>query len=855
MNLLHMSFAGGAMILAIVLVRALALNRLPKRTFLVLWAVAVLRLLVPFTLTSILSVYTLVDRWTPAVEAAVPLKEVSPTPLPSYSGELGTTAAPFQTVPAEPVPAEEPEPPVLPAIWLAGFLICGMFFLTAYIRCCQEFRSALPVEAPEARQWLSGHPLRRKLILRQWDRAAAPLTYGIFRPVILLPADMDWSDTARMSWILEHELVHVQRLDVLGKLFLTAAVCVHWFNPLAWCMYVLANRDIELSCDEAVVWRFGLERRSGYARALISMEEQKSGLGPFASAFNKNAIEERITAIMKTKKRSIAAMLAAAVLICCVSVAFATSAPQKEEAGLMKYLTGIPGSEFTEEESQRLFALWFQGYENMTVADYQEKMWKEWDAQADIALIDRYAQSEAAYQLPDGREAEAMKAFNEYFFKVYLPLTVDGWQNRSFSDAAESAYGGIAEYTCYLIILDRDKLTVGEYQQTRREAEEVFRHLLDGYTDEELRDEDHMNTVLRGQIPSLLNELSTGELNVNLQWIFQPMDPADRELRAQFSSESAAQWDRLLTPYVPFGLTYAFEDPDLDGNGLTMQFQGHDVRGILDPQEGWITEHAGITSYGPDAVELYAVYEDGVLTGLRLASPEEQAAFDRERTAASAAAGLVDQEERREYPYATRADYDSLLTLRTADYRQMSLKDFNQRLLDWGNENPDAYGRIECDVIWNDFAVDITEEEREFAALTCHFSGTENAMQVRSLYSGKPEEDPGISADLPMWCHVERGVTLAWCQLYYDITYRISDKSTVTVGERDDCVSAMKNAIGRFWWETDMEDLLQMTEADVVKKFNVWAEDASRGGVAFNPVTPDGIHYECLDERAVYGEG
>ena len=108
-------------------------------------------------------------------------------------------------------------------------------------------------------------------------------------------------------------------------------LCVHWFNPLVWVMYVLANRDIELSCDEAVVRLFGENTKAAYARTLISMEETRSGLAPLCNNFSKNAIEERITAIMKMKKTSIAAVLLAAVLVCGLSVGFATSAAEQPE--------------------------------------------------------------------------------------------------------------------------------------------------------------------------------------------------------------------------------------------------------------------------------------------------------------------------------------------------------------------------------------------------------------------------------------------------------------------------------------------------------------------------------------------
>jgi hypothetical protein len=98
-------------------------------------------------------------------------------------------------------------------------------------------------------------------------------------------------------------------------------------------MYVLANRDLELSCDESVIRLFGENTKSAYARTLIRMEETKSGLRPLCNNFSKNAIEERVTAIMKMKKTSLAAMLVAAILVVGVGTAFATSAQATSNTG------------------------------------------------------------------------------------------------------------------------------------------------------------------------------------------------------------------------------------------------------------------------------------------------------------------------------------------------------------------------------------------------------------------------------------------------------------------------------------------------------------------------------------------
>ena len=316
MSLLQMSLQGGGMILAITVLRALAMNRVPKKTFLALWAAALARLLVPFSLPSALSIYALMERESAVIPVRGPV-------VPA--GQVSAAAA-------QAGPAAGAAFPLWTAVWAAGALLCAAFFAAAYWRCCREFRMSLPVERDFARRWLETHPLRRPLDIRQSDRISSPLTFGVLRPVILLPKDTDWGDEAALAYVLEHEFVHIQRFDALSKLLLTAALCVHWFNPLVWAMYVLANRDLELSCDEAVVRRFGGDRRAAYARVLIRMEETRGGLTPLCSHFSQNAMEERINAIMKTKKTTDASLILAAVLVAGTVTVFATT-PQENGNG------------------------------------------------------------------------------------------------------------------------------------------------------------------------------------------------------------------------------------------------------------------------------------------------------------------------------------------------------------------------------------------------------------------------------------------------------------------------------------------------------------------------------------------
>lgn len=313
MSFLQMSLHGAVMIAVITILRALVLNKVPKKTFLVLWAMALVRLLVPFSLPSRLSVYTLFARQIPAGSDAT-----AASPLPALP------AAPVTVTPQVTAPSAQAVS-LWAVIWLAGIAVCALTFAVLYIRCYREFQTSLPVEHDYARRWLAAHPLRRKLAIRQSDRVSSPLTFGVLRPVILMPKSTDWSDEGALCFVLEHEFVHVQRFDALSKLALIAAVCVHWFDPLVWVMYVLADRDLELSCDETVVRRFG-GARADYARTLIRMMETRGGGTPLCSGFSKNAMEERITAIMKTKKTTIISFVLAAVLIAGTAAAFATSA-------------------------------------------------------------------------------------------------------------------------------------------------------------------------------------------------------------------------------------------------------------------------------------------------------------------------------------------------------------------------------------------------------------------------------------------------------------------------------------------------------------------------------------------------
>lgn len=316
MSLLQMSFAGAIMILAIIIIRALVINLLPKKTFLALWGIVIVRLLFPFSLPSAFSVYSLIGKHTqkkdPQIIGMLPIevkRQVSTIPnnILNISNSIS----------------------IWMIIWIVGALICTLFFAIVYWKCRQEFQMSLPVDNDFIKNWLGTHRLKRSIAIRQSSRFSAPLTYGVFHPVILMPTSTEWENTNSMRYVLTHEYVHIRRFDSLTKLVLLAVLCVHWFNPLVWIMYILANRDIELLCDEEVIRLLGENTKADYARTLINMEETQSGFVPLCNSFSKNVIEERIVSIMKYKKSSIFSLVLGFSLVFGTTTAFATSA-QKE---------------------------------------------------------------------------------------------------------------------------------------------------------------------------------------------------------------------------------------------------------------------------------------------------------------------------------------------------------------------------------------------------------------------------------------------------------------------------------------------------------------------------------------------
>lgn len=782
-------------------------------------------------------------------------------------------------------------------IWGTGALLCAGFFIISYVLCRREFRMALPVRNEFLEQWLKEHSLKRPITFRCSDRVTAPLTYGILRPVIVLPGKADRVEPAQFQYVLLHEYVHICRLDAVTKLLIALALCIHWFNPFVWMMYVLFNRDIELACDEQVIRRLGMDKRASYALTLIDMEEKKRSLMPLCNGFGRNAgkntMEERITAIMKIKKTSVCGILAAAMLVASVTTVFATTAAPKSQM-----TDTVPGTVFTEQEYDMLLALRFEGYEDMTVSEFQNKVWEITDTEGYLDLLDRFAQDETLDNLKNEND---IASFLHY---CLLPLTAEKWMVRSFGGAAVSDTKSakddqaVLEYFLTLVIKDGDTLKVGDYLETRAGIFAELDAWLKERSEAELQDAQKMSELLDREREALCQKWDSESLVINVESFFAPLmyfsgkgqedNREDAELLAMVMKEREAQWAENLAPYMPFGLSYKYDQSTDD---FKMYYEGKEVRGLTDEERGvWITEHAGIGRgiYAEDAIELYAVYEKGVLQGLRAATEEEQAEWDRKRqdTSDGKYEGNVPEEDESGGDPGTEADYYSLFGLMTSDYRELTVADFNMRLLEWTNENWEGMERITRDTLLKDFQVPMDEEEQNFVTLTVLLSGMENGEFVQSNYTGRKEDDPVYDRYLPQKsitksqmdrvrsaedvgstegarsaeaaqstkeAHFEEKtggeyLMAAWCDLYYQFSYHIADKETVTIAQRDACIGGMIQGVEDFWNKTDLEEMLKMTKKDIVETLQRIAAEHSDAQITIT-VREDFVGFEKMDER------
>lgn len=305
-RILNMSLTG-SIVIAVVLLARLFLKRAPKIYSYALWAVVLFRLLCPLSITAGLSVLKpLPVTTTPGISTvsyqsvAQAVRENTPAPIRQ------------QVAPAQPAEQPETSPMQIAAyIWAAGASVMVAYSIAQYLILRRKLAEAMPLQG--------------EIYLA--DRISSPFVMGIFQPRIYLPSSTPMNER---RFIVAHERHHIRRGDPLWKLLGYAALCLHWFNPLVWLAFCLAGKDMEMSCDEAVIKRLGEHIRADYSQALLRLATHKRMVSGMPLAFGEGDTKGRVRNMAKWKKPKVW-VSALCVVLCLVILAACALNPKQKE--------------------------------------------------------------------------------------------------------------------------------------------------------------------------------------------------------------------------------------------------------------------------------------------------------------------------------------------------------------------------------------------------------------------------------------------------------------------------------------------------------------------------------------------
>ncbi len=323
--------SSSVLIAVIVLLRHLLKGRLSLRLQYALWALVLVRLLVPVSFgSSSISVLN-------PIEQLEQYQEIADTPLiqmprPEYNGGANTVPTkpdpqdsllPDKDATIEHTPQTSPDntqaPPaqeiatdhklelqaVLRSVWLGGGILLGAWFLLTNLRLAAKLRYC--------RNALT---TAYKLPVYLCDAVDTPCLFGFFRPAVYLTAEVA-SDERITRHALEHELTHYRHLDHIWAILRCACLAVHWYNPLVWCAAILSRNDAELACDESTIRRLGESERAEYGRTLLHLTcEKHTAIMTTATTMtgSSKTIKERISLIVHKPKMAIYTLIAVIII-------------------------------------------------------------------------------------------------------------------------------------------------------------------------------------------------------------------------------------------------------------------------------------------------------------------------------------------------------------------------------------------------------------------------------------------------------------------------------------------------------------------------------------------------------------
>ena len=320
-KLFNMSLTASVAIVLVILLRLL-LKKAPKVISYTLWGVVLFRLLCPMSIGSNFSVYNLFDA--PAQESGTITSVIEYVPsnivhteYPSVALHVpGISDVINEALPQgqEQLVADPLEAPmsITTYIWMIGVLVMVIYSIVSYIR----LRRKLSVVVP----------LRDNIFIA--DDIKSPFVVGLFRPKIYLPCNLGDKE---QEYIILHEQHHIKRLNHVMKALAFLALAIHWFNPLVWVAFILASKDMEMSCDEAVIRKIGGDVRADYSASLLTLATGRRIIAGTPLAFGEGDTKGRINNLSKWKKPAVWVVLVAVVACAVLAVCLLTNPSQTRD--------------------------------------------------------------------------------------------------------------------------------------------------------------------------------------------------------------------------------------------------------------------------------------------------------------------------------------------------------------------------------------------------------------------------------------------------------------------------------------------------------------------------------------------
>ncbi len=291
-RLLNMSLTAGVVILAVLVLR-IFLKRAPKVISYALWGIVLFRLLCPVSIESAISLFGFFD--TPTAESGELTRieyvsnsivygnypEIVLPPAGEVIPDSSITDPPQPNVPTE----KSANAPIAVAthLWMAGVISMAGYAVLSLVKL--------------KRKLITASPLQDNIYLA--DGIPSPFVMGVVRPKIYLPSSMDESER---PYIIMHERHHIKRLDHIIKAVSFGALCIHWFNPLVWVAFITAGKDMEMSCDEAVVRKMGDGILADYTASLLNLATGKRIISGMPLAFGEGDTKGRIRNLVNLRK-------------------------------------------------------------------------------------------------------------------------------------------------------------------------------------------------------------------------------------------------------------------------------------------------------------------------------------------------------------------------------------------------------------------------------------------------------------------------------------------------------------------------------------------------------------------------